>query len=116
MTHQAPPPPAPSGADPGRQLARLREVLRLVERIAGREGAASAESRLDEAARVSAAFDAAAPVARRRFEALVEETAIWAAAGVEALLAAEDARPAQAAGRLADSLERALDDLAALLR
>src|SRR6185295_3379631 len=117
MTHQAPPSPAPPGADPGRQVAQLREALRLVERIAGRPGRAADERRLDEAARISEAYDRALPVAQRRFEALAAETAVWAAAGVEALLAAgEGPRPRAAATRLAAALERALSEMAALLR
>ena len=117
MTHQAPPSAPPPGADPGRQVAQLREALRLVERIAGRAADASArDSQLDEAARVSDAYDRAPPVAQRRFEALAAETAIWAAAGVEALLVAGDAPPPRAAAsRLADSLGRALEEMAALL-
>jgi hypothetical protein len=116
MTHQAPPSSAPSGADPGRQVAQLREALRLVERIAGRHETASAEHRLDEAARISEAYERALPVARRRFEALAAETSIWAAAGVEALLIPGDTAPRAAAARLALSLERALGELAGLLR
>jgi hypothetical protein len=117
MTHQAPPSSAPPGADPGRQVAQLREALRLVERIAGRPSSSSHEIRLDEAARISDAYERALPVAQRRFEALVAETAIWAAAGVEALLAAGNgAPPRAAAARLAAALERALSEMAALLR
>jgi hypothetical protein len=115
MTHQAPPSPAPPGADPGRQVAQLREALRLVERIAGRPGRAADERRLDEAARISEAYDRALPVAQRRFEALAAETAVWAAAGVEALLAAGEPVPRAAAGRLARALERTLSELAELL-
>jgi hypothetical protein len=112
MTHQAPPSPAAAGPDPGRQIARLREALRLVERIAGE--ARSHERSLDEAARIAGAFGTAMPVVQRRFEALAHETALWAAAGVEALLAS--GQPSRAAAvRLARLLEAALDDLAALL-
>ena len=115
MTHQAPPAPATAGPDPGRQLAQLREALQLVERIAGAEG--SHEADLDEAALLSGAWDLALPVVQRRFEALANETALWAAAGVEALLAVEDGAPSRAAAaRLARQLETALADLAALLR
>ncbi len=120
MTHQAPPSPASSGSDPGRQIAQLREALRLVERIAGEES--RNEAALDEAARISSAYDIALPVVQRRFEALASETAIWAAAGVEALLAAgalEDRGnppPRAAASRLARQLDSALGDLANLLR
>ena len=119
MTHQAPPSPASAGPDPGRQITQLREALRLVERIAGEESRHDAA--LDEAARISCAYDLALPVVQRRFEALAQETAIWAAAGVEALLAAgalddkEDAPPRAAAARLARQLDAALGNLAALL-
>lgn len=116
MTHQAPPSSAPPGADPGRQVAQLREALRLVERIAGRPAGESAERRLDEAARISEAYERALPVARRRFEALAAETSVWAAAGVEALLIAGEDAPPAAAGRLAHSLDRALSELAGILR
>jgi hypothetical protein len=115
MTHQAPPSPASPGPDPGRQVAQLREALRLVERIAGAE--TSDDRGLDEAARISSAYDIALPVVQRRFEALAQETALWAAAGVEALLAAGDADPPRAAAaRLAQRLDAALSEMAALLR
>ena len=116
MTHQAPPVTPPPGADPGRQLAQLRELLRLVERIAGRD-AGPDDAQLDDAARLSAAYARALPVAQRRFEALAGETATWAAAGVEALLIASDGPPPRAAAlRLASSLARALGELEAALR
>jgi hypothetical protein len=117
MTHQAPPPPAPSGADPGRQVAQLREVLRLVEGIASLDATASQDERLDEAARISEAYERALPVSQRRFDALAAEASIWAAAGVEALLVAgKGGPPRAAAARLAASLERAISELAAFLR
>ena len=115
MTHQAPPVPASAGPDPGRQIAQLREALRLVERLAGEERAH--DHALDEAARISSAYDVALPVVQRRFEALANETALWAAAGVEALLSSGGGAPSQAAAaRLARQLDTALGDLAALLR
>jgi hypothetical protein len=115
MTHHARPSPIPPGTDPGRQVAQLREALRLVERIAGREGAGH-ELRLDEAARISDAYDRALPIARRRFETVAAETSAWAAVGVEALLAAAPSKPPRAAAeRLARSLERALDQMNRLL-
>jgi hypothetical protein len=116
MTHQAPSPAASPGADPARMVAQLREALRLVERIAGRRDAAGPEAGLDEAARISDAYDRALPIARRRFEALAEETSLWAAAGVEALLVAGERAPRGAAARLAAALDRALRELAELLR
>jgi hypothetical protein len=115
MTHQAPPSPATAGPDPGRQIAQLREALRLVERIAGEERAH--DQGLDEAARISGAYDVALPVVQRRFEALASETALWAAAGVEALLSSGNGAPSRAAAaRLARQLDTALGDLAGLLR
>lgn len=117
MSHQAPPPAPTAGPDPGRQLAQLSEALRLIERIAGRPAMAAGDDELDEAARISAAYDAALPVVQRRFETLASETAIWAAAGVEALLAAgQSAPPRAAAARLAGRLDAALSEMAALLR
>lgn len=117
MTHLAPPCPAAPGTDPGRQLAQLREALQLVERIAGSGPGRQREALLDEAARVSDAYDRALPIVQRRFDALATETAAWAAAGVEALLAAGAAAPPRAAAaRLALQLDRALDTLTALIR
>jgi hypothetical protein len=115
MTHQTPPSPAANGPDPGRQIAQLYEALRLVERLAGEER--TRDHALDEAASISSAHDLALPVVQRRFEALANETALWAAAGVEALLSAGQASPSRAAAaRLALQLQTALDELTALLR
>ena len=117
VTHQAPPCPAPRDTDPGRQVAQLREALRLVERIAGRSSSAPNDASLDEAAQVSEGYDRAAPIVQRRFDALAGETAAWAAAGVEALLAAGGANPPRAAAeRLADQLERSLSAMTDLVR
>ncbi|MGE0180243.1 MAG: hypothetical protein AB7O91_10540 [Sphingomonas sp.] len=112
MTHQPPPFPIPAN-EPGRQVQQLREVLALVEGIAGRRREPA--DGLDEAARATDAYDRAPPIAQRRFDALAAESAAWAAAGVEALLAAEGRTPIAAARRLADALGRALNDLAATL-
>ena len=118
MTHQAPPSPSSAGSDPGRTVAQLREALRLVESIAGRRPSGpEADGALDEAARISGAYDGALPVIQRRFDALAHEVTIWTAAGVEALLAGgEDTPPRAAAGRLAARLDAALGEMAALLR
>lgn len=122
MTHQSPPNASPAsaesaGADPGRQVAQLRELLALVRAIAGQKpGEAERDSVLDEAARVSDAYERALPVVRRRFDSLSGETSGWAAAGVEALLAAgQDVPPRAAAARLASQLDLALAEMAALL-
>ena len=117
MTHQAPPPPVAPGADPGRQVAQLREALRLVEQICGEAQGENRDQALDEAASVSDGYDRALPIVQRRFDALAGETVGWTAAGVEALLAADDAVPPRAAAvRLAGQIERALTDLKQLIR
>ena len=97
-------------ADAGAQLARLSEVLALVEELAGRSPSPRADSALDEAAQASAAYEAAFPIVQRRFDCLAGETSVWAAAGVEALLVLrERGRPTEAAAaRLADELTKAL--------
>lgn len=115
MTHQAPPSPAANGPDPGRQIAQLQEALQLVERLSGERRAQ--HQGLDEAAHISGAYALALPVVQRRFETLANETALWAAAGVEALLASGPVPPSRAAARrLAGQLEIALEELAILLR
>lgn len=116
MTHQAPPAPALPGGDPGRQVASLREALLLVRSISGAEHGDDDDALLDEAARFSSAYEQASPVVQRRFDALSNEIAAWAAAGVEALLAAGDAPPAAPARRLAGAMEDGLDQLRLLLR
>jgi len=115
MTHQSPTHAATAPNEPGRQVAQLRHVLALVEQIAGREcGEEARGAALDEAARVSAAYDHSLSIDRRRFDTLAAETARWAAAGVEALLALEEReiRPQAPAARLADELSRTLKRLA----
>ena len=117
MTHQAPPQPSASGTDPARLVAQLHEVLRLVDRLAGRSGGRSGDALLDEAALVSDAYDRAMPIVQRRFDALAGEASVWAAAGVEALLAAGRIAPAPAAAaRLALQIEAALSELSELIR
>ena len=116
MTHQAPPAPALPGADPGRQVASLREALLLVRSIAGAEGNPGDEALLEEAAQFSIAYERAAPVVQRRFDAMSGEMASWAAAGVEALLMAGDTPPPLPAQRLAGAMEDGLGALRTLLR
>jgi hypothetical protein len=115
MTHQPNMIEADASPVAAAQLAQLREVLMLVDRIAGR-GAVDVrpDAALEQAARVGAAYGEALPVARRRFDALVSETVAWAAAGVEALTRAGGS-PA-AAARLADELGRAIEELLKILK
>ena len=115
MTHQAPPAPAQPQADPGRQVASLREALILVRGVCGDEESPAPEALLDEAAWFSSAYERASPVVQRRYDALSGETAAWAAAGVEALLTAGTAPPTAPALRLAGALEDSLARLRLLL-
>jgi hypothetical protein len=114
MTQHDVPLYAPGLADAGGQVAQLREVLALVEEIAGARSQACGDAALEEAARVSAAYAAAPPVAQRRFDGRAAATARWAAAGVETLLRLQErGRPAApAAAALAEALHRALGELA----
>lgn len=113
MTQQQPPIYAPGLADAGAQIAQLRQVLALVEELAGRATLAPKDEVLDEAAQVSAAYARALPIDQKRFDALASEIARWAAAGVGALLKLDDAgMPVGAAAqRLAEELEKALKEL-----
>ena len=118
MTHQSTHAYMPGLADAGGQVAQLRQVLALVEEIAGRQSTPGADGDLDEAARVSAADAHAEPVVQRRFDRIASETARWAAAGVETLLQLSDGgRPATAAAAVvAVELRTSLRRLAAVLR
>ncbi len=119
MTYQSPLQQLPVSVEAGRQVARLRQVLDLVEQVAGWEPDGDGRSgALDESARFSSAYVNALPVAQRRFDALADETASWAATAVEALIAHEDSPtpPRAAAARLARELDQALVDLARLIR
>jgi hypothetical protein len=114
VTQQEPPFYAPGLADAGAQLAQLRQVLILIEELAGRSPLSPRDRDLDEAARVSAAYARALPIDQKRFDSLAGETARWAQAGVEALLQLDEAGlPVRAAAeRLADELEKGLAALA----
>jgi hypothetical protein len=96
-------------ADAGGEIAQLRQVLALVEELAG-TGSEPGVAALDEAARVSAAYQAALPIIQRRFDQEAARTARWSAAGLEALVTLEErgwpVKPA--AGRLAEELHKAL--------
>jgi hypothetical protein len=103
-------------ADAAGQVAQLRQVLELVEEIAGHPPRPH-DRALDDAARLSGAYAAALPIVQRRFDTLASETARWAAAGVETLITLQDrGRPcAPAAARLALELARALTRLAQIV-
>jgi hypothetical protein len=114
MTHQSPIRYAPGHADAGGQLAQLRDLLGLVQQIAGLGDGADAA--LDESARLSGAYGGAQPIVQKRFDALAAETIEWAAVAVEALLECEDEAAARgASSALAADLSQALRQLADLL-
>lgn len=116
MTHQSPAQFGSIPIDAGRQVAQLRHVLALVETFAGNGPAPrSGDAALDEAARLGGAYGDALPIVRRRFDALVSETAAWSAVAVQALLKGGGKAPPAAARRLADELRTAIKRLTALL-
>lgn len=114
MTQQEPPRYAPGLADAGAQIAQLRQVLTLVEEMAGRVPLSPGDELLDEAARISAAYARALPIDQKRFDNLAGEIARWAAAGVGALLKLDESgMPVRAAAeRLAEELDSGLATLA----
>lgn len=104
--------------DAGRRLAQLSLLEGLVSRIAGHErGDYHPDQALDHNAKISAVYGDALPIVRKRFDALAGETAHWAAAVIEVLLAKgqSQAPPIAAARRLADELAQARRSLEALL-
>ena len=113
MTQQQPPLYAPGLADAGAQIAQLRQVLALVEEMAGSAPLSPRDDLLDEAARISAAYARALPIDQKRFDGLAGEIARWAAAGVGALLKLDEAgMPVRAAARrVAEELEKGLVEL-----
>lgn len=104
-------------SDAGLRFARLQQVMGLVGQVAGNEPAGR-ETAFDQNARISSAYDRAAPVVQRRFDTLVAEASGWASAGVDALAAAKNPSkpPRAAAGLLAEEIEHAMQDIARLLR
>lgn len=104
-------------SEAGRHYSQLFDVLGLVEKIAGRKGR-DGDAALHESALVSSAYDSAPPIVQRRFNTLATETSGWAAAGIDALAAADNPRrkPVAAAATLADELDQAMAELKKLLR
>jgi antirestriction protein ArdC len=117
MTDQSTRAYMPGLADAGGQVAQLRQVLALVEEIAGQQSAPQ-DAALDEAARVSAAYAHCWPVVQRQFDRVAAETAAWAAVAVETLLRLSDSgRPAAAAAcAVAGALRRNLATLRTVVR
>ena len=109
---------APGLADAGGQVAQLRQVLALVEELAGPAPAPARGAGLDQAARISDHYARALPIDQRRFDLHAADTARWAAAGLEALLQLEErGRPCAAAARaLSERLSRALAELERTVR
>ena len=105
----------PGLADAGAQVAQLRQILALVEEIAGRPS--GGDGALDEAARIAAAYEAALPIDRRRFDRAAWAAVAGASAGASALVTLEErAAPVRpAAERLADELRKRLRELGEIL-
>jgi hypothetical protein len=105
---------APGLSDAGGQIARLRQVLSLIDELAARERGAAGDAAIDEAARISAAYAGALPIDQKRFDRFAADTARWAGAGLEALLRLDErGLPVRAAAeRLGEELERAIGALA----
>jgi hypothetical protein len=112
MTREQVPVHSPGLADAGGQIAGLRNILSLAEELAGASGEPA--DALDQAARVSAAYARALPIDQARFDSCASETACWASAGAETLLAVDErGLSCRAAAReLAAAIGRALDSLA----
>lgn len=108
---------APGLADAGAEVAQLRQVLSLVEEIAGAAPARD-DAALDQAARIGAAYERALPIDQRRFDHHAADTARWASAGLQALLQLEErGRPCRAAARvLAERLALGLGELEGIVR
>lgn len=94
----------------GQQVAYLRQVLGQAEEVAASGCGGSNDAALDEAARISVAYQHSLPVMRKRFDALAEETIAWAAVAVEALRRARETGgpPRAAAAQLVRELDAAL--------
>jgi hypothetical protein len=116
MTHQSFDSPAARPIEAGAHVAHLRHVLGIVHEMAEfAERGGAAYHALDQAARISAAYERSLPVVRRRFDALAEETVTWTSAALAALQTARLSGnpPRAAAAQLAQELD---DTLAALAR
>jgi hypothetical protein len=107
---------APGLADAGAEVAQLRQVLLLVEEIAG-GAAAQSDTALDQAARIGAAYERALPIDQRRFDHFAADTARCASAGLQALLQLEEqGLPCRVAARvLAEKLVQGLRDLEGII-
>ncbi|WP_157215584.1 hypothetical protein [Flavisphingomonas formosensis] len=104
-------------ADAGERIARLHGMLAAVERLGEcASGSETPDKALDEAARLSMAYADAPTVARRRFDALADDTAFYADAGVSALMRIRGSEGTPAAARLlANELRRSIQALVAIL-
>lgn len=123
MNHdQAPLHPAGDEAEAAHALVHLREVLALVDRMAGDRHGASARSassdQLEEGAALALGYANAPSIARRRFDALASEAAGFAAAGLGALIQHKERTGtdcAPAAQQLADEMRRSIDAMTIMI-
>lgn len=90
---------------PGTQIGELRAILGLVHALAGNEAGIERPELTDADAR----YAAAAPLVRRRFDALASETAAFSATGLSALIGGRERGNSQAAAAfLARAMDRAI--------
>ncbi|MBB5684733.1 hypothetical protein [Sphingobium boeckii] len=90
---------------PGTQIGELRAILGLVHALAGNEMGIDRPEMTDADVR----YAAAAPLVRRRFDALASETAAFSATGLSALIGGrERGNTKAAAAYLARSMDRAI--------
>lgn len=103
---------AASTDDAAQRLGRLVGALGLVEQLAGESGELPADP-----IAIAAGYQQAGPIARRRFDALIAETAAFAAAGIEILLRQRQGRGEcrVAAARLANEMRTAIAEMIALV-
>jgi len=117
MSRHEPTAAGPGFADAGERIARLHGTLAMVERIGDPAAQAQApEHALEQAARLSTAYGDAPAIARRRFDALADDAAAYATAGVSALMRVRASPGTPAAARLlARELRRSIRALVAIL-
>lgn len=90
---------------PGSQISELRAILGLVHTLAGNEGGIERPEPADADIR----YASAAPLVRRRFDALAAETAAFSATGLSALIGGRERGDTRAAAAfLARTMDRAI--------
>lgn len=109
-------------AEAAHALVRLREMLMLVEQIAGGADLAARPSPIDQrtlndGAAIALDYANASSIARRRFDALAGEAAAFGAAGLGALMRKKQrtGRDHAAARQLAGEMRQSIDAMARII-